>query len=59
MGHMDVEKYTITIYIKEEKELYPSCTEVNNAVEDTLIFVDSTGKRHEVYGVNSYHIVQE
>ena len=58
MGHMDVEKFTVTIYHAEESEVYHGCTDVNTSVDQTISFDDNNSKRQEFHGV-SYHVAQE
>lgn len=58
MGHMDVEKYTVTIYSQHGNEIFHGCTDVNTNVEHAVTFDDNSGKRHAFSDV-SYHVAQE
>lgn len=60
MGHMDVEKYTVTVRYQQGDttgETFNSCTDMNANGEE-LTFTDRNGKNHKFYGV-SYHIAEE
>ena len=59
MGHMDVERHTVTIFLTEGgKEVFPHSTEINTSIDRTLTFTDNSGKRQEFYGL-AYSIAEE
>ena len=58
MGHMDVEKFTVTIYHEQGNEIFHGCTDVNLNDDRNLNFDDTNGKRHSFHEV-SFHVAQE